>query len=312
MLSDLPGLVADSSLSWSAAGTWLLDTGVKILIVVLVAVVIRWLLRRLIAKVSDAALDHRMARFVGGSGNGAGHAQRDPQVFVERHSHRVRTTSTMLRSAVSIFIGTIATITILDILGVPLGPLVASAGIGGIALGIGAQSLVRDYLSGIFMIIEDQYGVGDIVDAGLLTGPNVIGTVEDVTLRVTRIRDTSGVAWYVPNGQFARVGNTTQGWSTAIVDTPIAYTENVERALTVIRDAVDAFDRDPSWSDRLIESPAVAGVESVGGATVTIRTLCKCRPQQNFPVQRELRERIKVALDKAGIEGPPPTPFGQA
>lgn len=309
MLPHLPGLATDSSLTWSAVGTWLLDSGVKILIVLVLAVVIRWLLHRLIAKISDAAIDSRVARFVGVGG--PGHAQQDPQAYIERHSHRVRTTSTMLRSAVSIFVGTVTVITVLDILGVPLGPLVASAGIGGVALGIGAQSLVKDYLSGIFMIIEDQYGVGDIVDAGLLTGANLVGTVEDVTLRVTRIRDTSGVAWYVPNGQFARVGNTTQGWSTAIVDTPIAYTENVEQALIVIRAAVAAFDEDPSWSDRLIESPAVAGVESVGGATLTIRTLCKCRPQQNFPVQRELRERIKIALDRAGIEGPPPAPFGQ-
>ncbi len=306
--------LADSAaLTWSDVTDWLLGPGVKILLVIVIAVALKWMVNRLVRGLSKAAIDSRLTRFVavGASGASGQHAQEDPQAYVERHAHRVRTTSTMVRSALTILIGAIAVVTVLDILGIPLGPLIASAGIGGVALGIGAQSLVKDYLSGVVMIMEDQYGVGDVVEAGLATGPSVVGTVEDVSLRVTRIRDANGVAWYVPNGQFVRVGNTTQGWSVAIVDTPIAYTENTETALSVIRGAVDALDHDPAWSDKLIEAPQVIGIESVGGATLTIRTTCKCLPQQNFPVQRELRERIKIALDKAGIEGPPPMPFGR-
>lgn len=294
--------------TWSSVTDWLLGPGIRIVIVIVIGVSIRWLLHRAISRLTRVALDDRVTRFVGGS-RGPEAAAAATGVTHERHEQRVRTTSTMLRSTTTVVVGAITVLTVLGIVGVPLSPILASAGVGGVALGFGAQSLVKDYLSGIVMIIEDQYGVGDVVDAGLATGANVTGTVEDVSLRVTRVRDSNGVAWYIPNGQFVRVGNTTQGWSTAIVDTPIAYTESIEQAITVIREAATSLESDPAWSDRLIDAPQVAGVESVGGATVTIRTTCKCLPQQNFPVQRELRERIKAALDRAGIKGPPPAPF---
>ena len=298
----------DHTFTWASVGDWLLGPGIRIVIVIVVAVAVRWALHRAVSRITRVALDDRVTRFVGGAREERSSRQADG-VSQQRLEQRIRTTSSMLRSTITVVVGSIALLTVLGLLNIPLAPIIASAGVGGVALGFGAQSLVKDYLSGIFMIIEDQYGVGDIVDAGLATGPNVTGTVEDVSLRITRIRDATGVAWYVPNGQFVRVGNTTQGWSTAIVDTPVAYTENVEQALSVIRGAAESLDDDPDWRDRLIESPQVVGVESVGGASLTIRTTCKCLPQQNFPVQRELRERIKIALDKAGVKGPPPLPY---
>jgi small conductance mechanosensitive channel len=184
-------------------------------------------------------------------------------------------------------------------LGLPLGPLLASAGVGGIALAFGAQSLVKDVLSGIFMILEDQYGVGDVIDAG-----EAIGTVEDVTLRVTRVRDASGIVWYIRNGGIVRIGNRSQGWSTAVVDIQVGYDESLDIVLPLIREVAHQVYGAQDWATRLLEEPVVAGVESMAGGVITIRIIAKCAPNENFPVSREIRERVKAALDAAGIRPP--------
>jgi small conductance mechanosensitive channel len=184
-------------------------------------------------------------------------------------------------------------------LGLPLGPLLASAGVAGVALGFGAQSLVKDFLSGIFMILEDQYGVGDVIDTG-----EAIGTVEDVTLRVTRLRDASGIVWYIRNGEIVRIGNRSQGWSTAVVDIPVGYSENLDVVLPLIREVAHDLDASEEWKTRLLEEPVVAGVESMTAGVVTVRVVAKCAPNENFPVSREIRERVKAAFDQAGIRAP--------
>src|SRR5699024_10376654 len=153
----------------------------------------------------------------------------------------------------------------------------------GVALGFGAQSLVKDFLSGVFMIVEDQYGVGDVIDTG-----EVVGTVEDVSLRVTQLRDGSGVTWYVRNGEIVRIGNRSQGWSVAIVDIPIAYDADVERAQSIIRDVAAQLTDDAAYEEKLLEPPEVIGVESIGGGAITIRVTAKCVAQQHFAIQREL------------------------
>jgi small conductance mechanosensitive channel len=191
------------------------------------------------------------------------------------------------------------------IVGIPLGPLLASAGVGGVALGFGAQSLVKDFLSGIFMILEDQYGVGDIIDTG-----EAIGTVEEVSLRVTRLRDPSGVVWYVRNGEIIRIGNKSQGWSTAIVDIPVSYAENLEKVIPLIKSVVHQMDQAEEWKSMLLEEPQVVGVESMTGSAVTVRILAKTAAEQQYGVSREIRERVKAAFDEAGIQGPPVVPFG--
>ena len=155
------------------------------------------------------------------------------------------------------------------------------------------------------MIIEDQYGVGDVIDTG-----EAIGTVEEVTLRITRLRDANGVTWYVRNGEIIRIGNRSQGFSTALVDMPVSYAENVDRVVAVIREAAAAMGADPDWADKFVEQPEVLGVESIAGSTMVIRTMAQCTPGENFAVQRELRERIKNALDAAGVQAPPLSPFG--
>jgi moderate conductance mechanosensitive channel len=303
-LSSLP------SVSWAQVGDWLVGTPLQVLITIFVAVVVRWLLHRMINGVVSSATSRpaqRIAELPGRAGRVLAGAT---GVANERHVQRTRTMGGVLRSVVTIIVATIALLTVLAIVGIPLGPMLASAGIGGVALGFGAQSLVKDFLSGVFMIIEDQYGVGDVVDTG-----EVIGTVEDVTLRVTRLRDAGGVTWYVRNGEIVRIGNKSQGWSVAVIDVPIAYDEDVERAQQVLREVLADFDADPDWKPKLLESPAVTGIESIGAGAITLRATAKCLAQQHFGVQRELRERVKVAFDRAGVRSPvalplPPYPQG--
>jgi small conductance mechanosensitive channel len=291
-LSSLP------SLTWAQVGDWLIGTPLKVIVTLLLAVVARWLLIRLIGRVVDGATSRHARRIadLGGAGRALAQAM---GVAHERHVQRTRTMGALLRSIVTIVVGTIAALTIMALLEIPLGPMLASAGVGGVALGFGAQSLVKDFLSGIFMIVEDQYGVGDVVDTG-----EVVGTVENVSLRVTQLRDANGVTWYVRNGEIVRIGNKSQGWSTAMVDIPVAYDEDVERAQQIIRDVVGALDQTAPWDEKLLESPEVVGVESISGGAVTIRVIAKTVAQEHFSVQREIRERVKLALDREGVRSP--------
>jgi moderate conductance mechanosensitive channel len=217
----------------------------------------------------------------------------------ERRRQRTETLGSVLRSMITAVVFGIAFLMVLSEFNLDLAPLLASAGVAGVALGFGAQSLVKDFLSGIFMLLEDQYGVGDLIDVGEATG-----TVEEVTLRVTKLRDPSGVAWYVRNGEINRVANKSQGWSTAVVDLPVAYTEDVEKVIAIIRAVVAEMYADEKWSPVMIDEPTVAGVEQITGNTVTIRVFAKTEPNEQWGVQREIRERVKTAFDRAGVRAP--------
>ncbi|MDT0215658.1 mechanosensitive ion channel family protein [Rothia sp. ARF10] len=285
---------------------WLLTDGLRILLTIVLALVVRWLLHRLIARVVRTMTERTSTRHEDADASRAGRiwAQATGQARA-RHQQRMATLGSLLRSVVTFVVGLIATLTVMDLVGIPLGPLLASAGVGGVALGFGAQSLVKDFLSGIFMILEDQYGVGDVVDTG-----EAVGTVEEVSLRVTRLRDADGVTWYVRNGEVLRIGNLSQHRATAIVDVPVAYDEDVARVTAVLREAGEAMDRDEAWDGKLLDAPTVAGVESITGQTMTIRVLAETSPGAKVEVQRELRQRLKSALDEAGVKAPPVGPFG--
>jgi small conductance mechanosensitive channel len=190
---------------------------------------------------------------------------------------------------------------ILSQLGVNIAPIIASAGILGIALGFGAQSLVKDFLSGVFMIFEDQYGVGDVIDVGEATG-----TVEAVSLRVTRLRDLDGTVWYVPNGEILRVGNKSQNWSRAVVDIGVGYDEDLSRARRVLADVAHDLWEDEDFRSVIIEEPEVTGVEALNPDAITLRVLVKTAPMEQWGVARELRQRIKARFDHEGIEIPFP------
>ena len=183
-----------------------------------------------------------------------------------------------------------------------LAPLIAGAGIGGLALGFGAQSIVKDFLSGLFMLIEDQYGVGDIVDVG-----SALGTVEKVSLRSTTIRDVKGTVWHVPNGAISRVGNFSQLWSRALLDVEVAYDTDLDLARDVIQSVGDSLWADKEWGgDELMERPEIWGVQELGASAVALRLVVKTEPSKQWAVERELRLRLKVAFDEAGIEIPFP------
>ncbi len=207
----------------------------------------------------------------------------------------------MLRSVASITIYTVAIIMVLGEFDVSLGPLLAGAGIAGVALGFGAQSLVRDFLSGIFILIEDQYGVGDIVDLGEATG-----TVEEVTLRVTRVRDVRGTLWHVPNGEIRRVGNQSQLWARVILDVAVAYDTDITAASAVIKEVADALWREGLATAPILEEPEIWGVENFGPDAIVLRLAAKTEPGSQWALSRELRLRLKRAFDDRGIEIPFP------
>lgn len=288
--------------SWESTVEWLMGPPLRIVLILLGAVILRWVLHRAIRTVVDNAVE-RADRHERTSIERVFHAAAG--VAQERRRQRALTMGTILRSVATLTVGVVALLTVMAELGLPLAPLLTSAGIGGIALGFGAQALVKDFLSGIFMIIEDQYGVGDVVDTGEATG-----TVEEVTLRVTRLRDAQGVVWFIRNGEIVRIGNKSQGWAMATIDIPVAYDEDPQRVAALLQTVVDGVAEDPTWSERLVEKPTVAGVESVSGGTMTMRIFAKTRPGEQFALPREIRERAKRAFDEAGVRGPAITPFG--
>lgn len=216
-----------------------------------------------------------------------------------RVSKRAETIGLVLRSVVRIGIAVIAGSTILGELGVNLGPLIAGAGIAGVALGFGAQSLVKDFLSGMFMLIEDQFGVGDVIDAG-----DAVGTVEAVSLRTTRIRSVDGTLWHVPNGTISRVGNKSQEWSRALLDVEVAYGVDLDRAQQAIKDAADSVWNDPEYKESVLEEPEVWGVEKLDATGVAIRLVVKTKPADQWRVLRALRQRINQSFNDAGIATP--------
>ena len=229
-------------------------------------------------------------------------AQAERTLIDERRKQRVRALGSVLRSAASVTIFSIAGLTILGDLGINLAPLLASAGVVGIAIGFGAQNLVRDYLSGIFMLVEDQYGVGDVITVGDATG-----TVETVTLRITRLRSVNGIVWHIRNGAIEKVGNESQGWARAVLDFPVPYTADLVTIRALLADAAEGMWNEPVWRTVMIEKPEVWGAQQVDMTpppTVTMRVVVKTAPLRQWEVEREMRARVKAALDAAGIRPP--------
>lgn len=219
----------------------------------------------------------------------------------QRRQTRANTLGRLIKNVGSVVLLSIGFIMILGEWGFNLAPLVAGAGVVGVALGFGAQTLVADFLSGVFMLLEDQYGVGDIVDLG-----EASGTVEDVQLRVTKLRAVDGVVWWVRNGEVVRVGNMSQNWSRAVIDVGVGYDSDVPRVREVLGDVAEGLHADPEWSEKLLETPEVWGVEMLGADSVVVRVVLKTLPGQQWAVARELRQRIHGRLKEEGIEIPFP------
>lgn len=269
-------------------------------LVILVAIIVRFLLVFAIKRITTALLNRdpnaglgqlsiRAKRVLAQAGG----------VAVERHRQRVGTLGSLLRNIVDVVIVAITLLTVLAILGVPMAPLLASAGVSGLAIGFGAQSLVKDYLSGIFMLAEDQFGVGDTVTIGELRGE-----VLEVTLRITKLRTVDGVIWYVRNGEMLTVGNISQGYSTAFVKVPVAIDENPERVQQVLDQALGGMADEDDWNSLLLEDPLVLGVDSLEGGTMNFNIMLKTGPDQHWGAMREVRRRARRAFAAEGIRRP--------
>jgi small conductance mechanosensitive channel len=266
----------------------------QILLILVIAFVANQLVRRAIRRFTArvAAGQQSFMRTI---------KEKGPEVLVGsptpgRAAARAATLADVLRGLASIAIYSIAGLLVLGELGIELGPLLAGAGIAGIALGFGSQSLVKDCITGIFMLVEDQFGVGDVIDAG-----EASGTVEAVSLRSTRLRDVNGTVWHIPNGVMVRVGNKSQQWSRAVIDMPVALSADVRHAEEVLTRVANELVRDPAWAARVLGAPEVLGVESLGSDGVKLRVLVKTKPAEQWAVMRELRVRLKEAFDAEGI-----------
>lgn len=287
----------------SPTARWAIDTLVGPVLDVLLVVLVAWLVLRL----ADRALDRALVRLKDPAGAPGASLRRrlggdEPAVAASpRRLQRAEALAALARSAVSAVVWSFAALIALGTLGVQLAPLIAGAGVVGVALGFGAQNVVRDLLAGVSMLIEDQYGVGDVIDVG-----DAVGVVEGVSLRSTRIRSVNGTLWHVPNGEIRRVGNMTQGWSRAVLDVAVAYDADVGPVLDLLEALGREVAADPTLAQALLDAPEVVGVEALGADGVTVRMTVRTVPGEQWRVTRELRRRVKVAFDAAGIEIPFP------
>jgi small conductance mechanosensitive channel len=294
---DLPGTPEDlSDPSW-----WLgfvTGTALRIVVIVVLALLLRWLavsavnrfVRGLSAPApSEDSLLGRTARTVVG----------EDVLADRRRATRATSLGRLAKNVASVVIVSVAALMVLAELGFNLGPLLAGAGVAGIAIGFGAQSVVADFISGVFMLLEDQYGVGDVVDLGEATG-----TVEDVRLRVTQVRSADGVVWYVRNGEILRVGNRTQGWARALVDVSVGYGADLDQVKRVILDTATTLLAEEPMAAKVQGEPEVLGVERLGPEGVQVRLQVRVTAGSQWEVQRVLREAIQEALGRAGVPRP--------
>jgi small-conductance mechanosensitive channel len=213
---------------------------------------------------------------------------------------RGQTIAQLLRSVGRVVVVVIALLLTFNVF-IDIGPILAGAGILGLAVSFGAQSLVKDVISGFFILFENQFAIGDVIE---IAGKS--GVVEKMTLRVAVLRDGEGVMHVVPNSEIKVVSNKTRGWSRAVVDVGIGYDEDIDRALGIIRDEAAQLATDRVWSLQLDGAPEVVGVESLGDSSVVIRTLIRTQPGSQWTVAREFRRRIKNRFDRDGVEIPFP------
>jgi len=199
----------------------------------------------------------------------------------------------------------VAALLVIKQLGIPLTTLVAPATVVGVALGFGAQQVVGDLLAGFFLFSERQFGIGDLIrlsQPGSVAG--VTGTVEELTLRVTKLRTQQGELVVVPNSALRQVTNLSKDWSRAVIDIPVSVTEDLEQVTGILKDVVDGMARDAAWSGLILGEPVVAGVESIDVGYVQLRLIARTLPGRQFEVAREIRLRASIALRSAGIASP--------
>jgi small-conductance mechanosensitive channel len=278
----------------------LIATPTRILLIVVLAVVARLLVHRAVRRLTESSttvvptvLRPLRSRVAQGQGDGV--------ALSARRTQRAEAIGSVLRSFASFVLLGIAVVLVLGELGIDLAPIVASAGVVGVALGFGAQNLVKDFIAGIGIILEDQYGVGDVVDLG-----EVSGTVETVGLRITRLRDAHGVVWYARNGEILRVGNKSQGFAQVVIDMPVAHDTDLERCRRVMQEAADTMYAEEAWSDVLLAPPESLGVEDITAQGVVMRLQVRTTSADQWRAGRELRMRLTERFATEGIRTPAP------
>lgn len=299
---------------------WLIERPIRIAIIILIALIAHWISRRIIRKLADASIKNGGSKRPGvprlkkGSKKAAPAEQAREDIPQEilaaektrenRRISRIKTLANVGRSAVAIFIWGWALLAILDKLGVNIAPLIASAGVVGVALGFGAQSLVKDFFSGIFMLIEDQYGIGDVIDVG----EDIVGEVEDISLRLTTLRDIDGVMWFVRNGEILRIGNCSARYSITRLQIPVSLSANSQEARKVIHEAIlEAIKHEP-LSEWVIEEPNFQGVSVFDSEHIEFRCSITTLPGMHWDVERYLLGTILDAMNENNI--PTPYPHG--
>jgi len=275
---------------------------VRVILIIILAYlanrIIRFFIRRSVVNLAKDKSRDRLVKFKKRTGLSKLETSQTPSY---RTVQRAETIGTALRGVATFSIITATILLIVATYNIELGPIFAGAGLLGIVIGFGAQTMIRDFLAGIFIIFEDWYGVGDVVDAGQASG-----TVEQVTLRATRLRDVYGVVWYIPNGEILRAGNMSQQWGRALLDIGVALDTDIDLAQRVIKETADQLSSDPIHATEIIDEPEVLGVEEIGTDRIVIRVIVKTIPSAQWKIARELRARVKSAFDENGIELPPP------
>ena len=284
---------------WDPVWKSLLDVGLNLATVVGIIVgtlLVVWILHIVIRRV--------VSRIVNGAKTKANvddtqALERSPLASV-RLVQRTRTLGSILKNIVNVAAVIVALLLIVNILAPnALGSLTLLTAAIGAGLGFGAQNIVKDVLNGIFIVAEDQIGIGDVVDVGLATG-----IVESVSVRITQVRDVNGTLWYVRNGEILRIGNMSLGWSRVIVDLAVPVDADIDEVEKAMLDAARSIAKDPKWRTRVIEEPEIWGLESVTGDALVIRLVMKTRAGAKDDVARELRMRLKQAIDELGLKLP--------
>jgi moderate conductance mechanosensitive channel len=284
-------------------GEVLLTRSLKVAAILLVAFVLerlaRWIVRRVVRGLQQQQVQQRLESIRAKTPSALRSTEPLPSL---RRSQRADAIGALLRSLSSVVIWLVAGTWILQVLGLRLGPLLAGAGFVGLAIAISAQQMVSDFLAGIAILLEDEYGVGDVIDVGPATGE-----VERIGLRATRLRAVDGTVWHVRNGEIARVGNLSRDWRRVLLDVEVARGADLALATRTVGQAAQVLYQDERWRPMLLDQPEVWGVEGLGPESATIRLALKTRPSKFDQVARELRARVDEALEQAAIPLPPAT-----
>ena len=284
--------------------TWLdknggaLITGAgRVVLIAVLALLLRAALHRLVRRLVRTATDGSVPVVLRPLRERARGTRFEPSpLLTERRRQRAETLGSVLRSIASFGVAFIAGLMVLSQVGLDLTPIVASAGIVGVAVGFGAQNLVKDFLTGMFMLLEDQYGVGDVIDAGPASG-----TVESVSLRTTRLRDVEGTVWHIRNGEISRIGNMSQGWARALLDVPLDLATDIGQVRALALSVAQSIADDDAFAGKIVEPPEVWGLESIGADGLVLRVTMKTAPLEQWTVERELRERLMAAFVRDGV-----------